>query len=172
MSIKTNKESFFKETDNIYLVGLKLILLLFLLLKGRLFLGKIEAKIGCKYCADDVISAILFCQNAFSPQCNWKDIVKKYDEKTTVALLLQTCRCRCCPSTKLHFAPLKLTYCIFNKSEILSSDMTLQLLLVIMALELSDQNTYLIVFYFSDFKEKSMYMYNRAIILTNSPVVE
>ena len=143
MSIKTNKESFFKETDNIYLVGLKLILLLFLLLKGRLFLGKIEAKIGCKYCdSDDVISAILFCQNAFSPQCNWKDIVKKYDEKTTVALLLQTCRCRCCcPSTKLHFAPLKLTYCIFNKSEILSSDMTLQLLLVIMALELSDQNS-------------------------------
>ena len=127
-------------------------------------MGKIEAKIGCKYCADDVISAILFCQNAFSPQCNWKDIVKKYDEKTTVALLLQTCRCRCCcPSTKLHFAPLKLTYCIFNKSEILSSDMTLQLLLVIMALELSDQNSYLILFYFSDFKEKSMYMYNLTI---------
>ena len=46
-----------------------------------IFFGKIETKIGCKYCADDVISAILFCQNAFSPQCNWKDVVKKYDGK-------------------------------------------------------------------------------------------
>ena len=91
---------------------------------------------------------------------------KKYDEKTIVALLLQPCRCRCCcPSTKLHFAPLKLTYCIFNKSEILSSDMTLQLLLVIMALELSDQNRYLILFYFSDFIVQYRFLFWPRVLL-------
>ena len=64
MSIKTNKESFFKETDNIYLVGLKLILLLFLLLKGRLFFGKDRSKnwlqILCWWC---------HFRNPFLPKC-------------------------------------------------------------------------------------------------------
>ena len=98
-----------------------------------IFFGKIETKIGCKYCADDVISAILFCQNAFSPQCNWKDVVKKYDGKNRGVDQRRpaTPAGECVYVPPLHFALLlKLTYCIFNKTP--SANMTLPLLLPVM----------------------------------------